>query len=248
MNKINKHVISKLENDLGLSKRTIYRRILEKERDPKIYDKNLAALVFALENKVDIYPLLSDEEKAKIRAYYGSNPIPAIVDSSINIKKIKGGEKNTSIKIPLDFITNVDLKNILDRDIKELSLAQEQGIKETAKTCIILSGSILEAIILAALKTKQKEVNSYCKKTRENYNLDDLTLNELVKVASSISPPLLPPDIVPNIHQIRNWRNLIHPGRELSKAKKDRISPSEGRARTAIASLHLISEEINKNI
>ena len=242
--KINPQILEEIRKVSELSNPSIYRKIQEKKKDPRILDRSLAALVLAVEFGVDIASFTDDSEKNWIRSYYGNHvPFP-LNEPRKTTKTIKETE---NIVINLNFIKNSDLRKILNRDLKELNVIQNQGIKNVAKTCIILAGSIAEALILDALKQKTKEVNKYL--TKKGWkNLDDLVLYDLVNIAVNINPPLLDNDIVQNINQIRNWRNLIHPGREISKAKIERIKPSEGRARTAMGILHLISEELNENI
>jgi hypothetical protein len=66
----------------------------------------------------------------------------------------------------------------------------------------------------------------------------------MVNVALNTIPPLLPDDATTGAHQLRKWRNLIHPGRELKDSRNKRIQPSKERANNSIAFLLFIAKEL----
>jgi hypothetical protein len=68
----------------------------------------------------------------------------------------------------------------------------------------------------------------------------------MVQVATRLSPPLLPTDAETGADQLRKWRNLVHPGRELRDSKSKRIKPSAARARGAVAFLQFVADELQK--
>jgi hypothetical protein len=55
---------------------------------------------------------------------------------------------------------------------------------------------------------------------------------------------LLPDDAIAGANQLRQWRNLIHPGRELKDSRTKRIKPTPARARNALSFLNFIAEEL----
>jgi hypothetical protein len=68
----------------------------------------------------------------------------------------------------------------------------------------------------------------------------------MVKVAIALKPALLPGDAETGADQLRKWRNLVHPGRELRDSKSKRIKPSAGRARNAVAFLQFVADELEQ--
>jgi hypothetical protein len=69
--------------------------------------------------------------------------------------------------------------------------------------------------------------------------LDRWDLDELVRVAHAMS--ILGSDAVSLADQLRNYRNVIHPGVE----KRKGFEPSPGKARAALALLELIVEALS---
>ncbi|KNY28309.1 tetratricopeptide repeat protein [Pseudobacteroides cellulosolvens] len=110
----------------------------------------------------------------------------------------------------LDKIKTPELSVMLKRDIKENALACLLGQN---KASIILSGSILEAILLDKIKSvnidKAQVENGKTKK------VIDMDLNELLYVAKQND--LIKLEIYHFSNAVRIYRNLIHPGVEIKK-------------------------------
>ncbi len=110
----------------------------------------------------------------------------------------------------LDKIKTLELSVMLKRDIKENALACLLGQN---KASIILSGSILEAILLDKIKSvnidKAQVENGKTKK------VIDMDLNELLYVAKQND--LIKLEIYHFSNAVRIYRNLIHPGVEIKK-------------------------------
>jgi hypothetical protein len=143
---------------------------------------------------------------------------------------------------------NKQIKQILRRDISELNAARSQGYEKTPKTCMVLCGAIAEAMLLSALKRRKKaafEVASTLV-SKPSTDLEKWDLYEMVQVATRLSPPLLPADAETGANQLRKWRNLVHPGRELRDFKSMRIKPSTARARSSVAFLQFVADELQK--
>ena len=131
-----------------------------------------------------------------------------------------------------------------------LNIIKLQGLDKTAKTCMVLCGSIAETLLLEKLSqdlTTTIEVASSLPaniRPKSPNNPEDWDLNEMVNVALHLTPPLLPDDATTGAHQLRKWRNLIHPGRELKDARNKRIQPTKERANNAISFLQFIAKEL----
>lgn len=97
-------------------------------------------------------------------------------------------------KIDFSFLNDSKIKDIVERDYKEL---QELATNNTTKSIIIVSGGILESLLIDALVfAKELDFNTACQKR----------LVDLINLARS--KKIIREDVVSNA--IRNYRNLVH--------------------------------------
>lgn len=115
----------------------------------------------------------------------------------------------------LNSIKNDKIRDMLLRDIEENFIAL---LSESYKTSLVLSGSIIEAILLYALL--EKGIDRYdlpdgnrLKKTK----VDNMTLNDLLYVSEQ--EHLFSHEIRKHADAVRGYRNLIHPSVEIRKGK-----------------------------
>lgn len=176
--------------------------------------------------------------------------IPLVVPSTSSNpnRPIKG--KFPTIKVDFSKLKKKGLKHILERDVRELNYAIETGTDKTSKTCMILSGSIAEAVLLGRLtqnaKIKTQAITAAanltaCKPNDPN-DIESWDLGNLVAVAEKLG--IVPGDIDSQLGQLRKWRNLVHPGRELKDVAQKRVKPTKQRAENAIGFLGLLMDEI----
>jgi hypothetical protein len=245
MQQINPELLEALERSLGKSPRTVYRGI-EKKATEHLIDRHLAAILLARECGINVNKYATSDELAEIRGVSPKSSPPVMGDNPTHSKTVL--KQADPVKIDLGFITNKKLRYILARDINELNIASAQGLDKLTKTCIILSGSIAEALLLNSLTHRKKAALATATSLPQKppNNMEEWDLNEMVTVASKMSPPLLPEDTIAGATQLRKWRNLIHPGRELRESRSKNISPTKARARNAIAFLQLIGEQLSK--
>ncbi len=242
MPRINKELLDALKSKLGLKQRRVYELIAAKANE-ELLDRHLAAVLLARDHGINVQKYATSEELVLIRGVQlqAPNPIPA----PMVVKTVKIGDL---VDFKIGFIRNKKLRGILSRDIRELNLAISTGLERAPKTCMVLSGSIAEALLLDALsRRKKKALNLAAKAFNKNPSnkLEEWDLFTMVKVASSFSPPLISEDAVAGATQLRRWRNLIHPGRELRDAKQKSISPTKAHARNAVSFLQLIGEQLS---
>lgn len=102
-----------------------------------------------------------------------------------------------------DFISDNRLRIILERDYSELNKCFESGCY---KSVLILSGSLIESVIVEFLINKPPE--GYKEK-----KILSLSLGDLIDLALSVK--LIDERIKSLSTVVKNYRNLIHPGREL---------------------------------
>jgi len=244
MQQINQDLFTALKKKLGVGKRRLYVLIQQKVAETRL-DRHLAAIVLASEHGIAIAKYASSEDLAMIR---GTLPQDSQVLHGTPTTKTRVVKTIEPISVDLTFVSSSELKKILQRDLAELNAAYSQIFKKAPKTCMVLSGSIAEALLLDSLL--QNKTNALaaaaCLPKRLSTNPEDWYLYDMVTVAMKMSPPLLPTDAETGANQLRQWRNLIHPGRELKDSRNKRIKPTVARARNAIAFLQFIAEVLGR--
>ncbi len=118
-----------------------------------------------------------------------------------------------------EFVANNDLRRIIERDYEEL-----QRIKAASapKSGLVLAGSLIEALLLAALKSDPSapdEINVRGK------SLNSWTLGDLIDEAVRVG--LISASAQSFGHAVREYRNLVHPGREIKSKYKAEIEEAE---------------------
>lgn len=244
MSSINQALLKKLEKKLGVRSRRVY-ELIERKMGETHLDRHLAAIALASEHGIGIAKYVTSEELAIIRGATPSRQITATTTPAIPIVKriVKAAEP---ITLDLTFVSNKELSDILKRDVSELNVARSQGMDRTAKICMVLSGSIAEALLLDSLMQNKAAALAIAAILPRNpgSNLENWELFDMVEVATQLG--LLPHDASTGASQLRQWRNLIHPGRELRDARNKLIRPTAARARNAISFLQFIAEELGR--
>jgi hypothetical protein len=233
----------KIKKKLEIGKSRLYQLIQEKVAETHL-DRRLAAIVLASQNGISIQQYASVDDLATIRG--ASKPAQSQQPTSPSIALKKIVRVQDPLKIDLDAVANKELRQILRRDISELNSARSQGYDKTPKTCMVLSGSIAEAMLLSALKRRKKAALKVATSlpAKPGTDLERWDLYQMVQVATNLPQPILPADALTGADQLRQWRNLIHPGRELKDTKTKRIKPSAARARNAVAFLQFVADEL----
>lgn len=130
-----------------------------------------------------------------------------------------------------DFITDEKFRNILERDYEELTQCIES---KSSKSVLILSGSIIEAILTDYFLNFPPD--GYKEKKILGLALYDLI--ELAKEKNLITQSTKDLSTV-----LKNYRNLIHPGREIRKSESFDFDT----AVVAKSLLNIIVKEIREN-
>jgi len=141
--------------------------------------------------------------------------------NSIFIQEYKEPELQTGKEIEMptfDFIQKKELIPILIRDYTEVVTCIKS---ECWKSTIILCGSVIEAILYDLLK--QNESAALSSKAAQKYKgnvspLEEWKLNSLINTASELS--LITKGVEGLSHTTREFRNLIHPLKEISEVYK----------------------------
>jgi hypothetical protein len=114
-----------------------------------------------------------------------------------------------------DFVSDPKFKELLRRDYQELKNCMDV---KAAKSVLVLSGSIIEALLIEFFL--QFQPKGYTPKS-----IHGLTFEQLLDLAES--EKLLTKREKNLAWVIKDYRNLIHPGREIRKAEKFSIKDAE---------------------
>lgn len=117
--------------------------------------------------------------------------------------------------LDLSFMFDVKLREIVGRDYSELQMAKRAS---ASKTRLILSGGLIEALLLDALERNEKSALKANAAEADNKGkgkvkaLDDWNLSSLIDVAAELS--LISEGSAKLSNVIRDFRNLVHAGKE----------------------------------
>lgn len=128
------------------------------------------------------------------------------------------------------------LRKIIVRDYKQL---EKVLATEAWKAVIVLCGGLIEGLLLDLLERDATAARQSVKAPKEG-NLRRWDLNDLINVAADLKK--LPTGIDRLSHSVREYRNLVHPGRELSSDL--RVEPEE--ARIAVEVLRIVVRELKQ--
>jgi hypothetical protein len=153
-----------------------------------------------LEDNIDNYreQCLKEVKYLRIAKKINSDSIVSLGFNSHLMKKIKK-------------IKDKELYQVLNRDINENIFAY---LTESYKSSLVLSGSIVETLLL--YKLLEKGIEKYkIPENMKNKQVKRMNLNELLEVAKN--EKLISSSTYHVSHFIRNFRDLIHPGVERRK-------------------------------
>jgi hypothetical protein len=113
------------------------------------------------------------------------------------------------------FVEDAELRHILARDYAELKKLLDVGAHKSA---IVLSGSIMEALLVNALRRDQAAAQHQYKLAfprRDERPLDRWELHELIAVAAGLD--IVGDNLKAEAAVVQDYRNLIHPMAEQRK-------------------------------
>src|SRR5262249_10565839 len=133
------------------------------------------------------------------------------------------------------FIKGKDLREIIERDYKELTLVLFPG--GAWKSTVIMAGSILEAILFDRLSDPAWNTKAMGSSVAPKGKLENWRLEDLVKVAADIG--VITKDRADTFDQVlRDYRNFVHPKKEIKAAHPC----GEGEAQLAIGGLNAVCD------
>ncbi|MGB8656739.1 MAG: hypothetical protein WCE90_03015 [Candidatus Zixiibacteriota bacterium] len=119
------------------------------------------------------------------------------------------------------FVVDTELREIIERDYQEV---QKVKNAKAPKATIVLAGSIIEALLLEALLKDSPKAKIAPKAPKEN-ELRKWHLNSLIEVAEELGK--IEQDTTQFSYVVKDYRNLIHPGKEIRIKLKPKPEEAE---------------------
>lgn len=142
------------------------------------------------------------------------------------------------LETAFSFMHSSELENIVRRDYAELQRVKSAG---GIKSQYMLCGGLIEALLLDALQDREPDFEQ-CRKAPKSKGgvrpLAEWGLGELIDVARELN--VIDTDAEQFSHGVRNYRNLIHPSKELRSGQK----VAEEEAHIAEKVLHIVIREL----
>jgi hypothetical protein len=147
-----------------------------------------------------------------------------------------GGEGWRAKTRSFSFLKDKDLREIIERDYKELTLVLFPG--GAWKSTVIMAGSILEAILFDILATDPAiNAKAVVSPLAPKGPMGDWKLEKLIEVAADIG--VLPAKRVDTFDQVlRDYRNFVHPKKEIRSGHPC----GEGEAQLAMGGLNAVCD------
>jgi len=134
------------------------------------------------------------------------------------------------------FVKNLELRKIIERDYVEV---QQAYIAKCWKSVIILSGSLIEAV-LADLVLQNADRSRAATKAPRDADIRKWDLADLINV--SVELGLVSAGVEKLSHPVREYRNLVHPGNEI----RNKLTLDAEEAKIAIEVLHIVHRDLSK--
>jgi hypothetical protein len=138
-------------------------------------------------------------------------------------------------RLDFSFIRDKSFRSIVERDFVE---AQRAYIADCWKSVIILSGGVIETMLLDALLNEPRAV--IAKAAPKEGDLNRWSLADLINVAVELK--IVEPSVQGLANPVREYRNLVHPGVERRKG----IKPDKLEAESGLNILRIIQRDLSR--
>ena len=194
---------------------------------------NIAVLNFAL----DIWRSLPKTSSDQLTGKSEANPISVIHD----ILQKCPDEAIAPQTADLSFIDDASLRESLRLDLTSVSNALSNG---EFKAATVLAGAITEALLLWAINKEALIRRDDLEKARQEYKIKEIDQNRwgleyYNKVAKKLA--IIQDRTYTQVDLARDFRNLIHPGREEREKAKCNIAT----AHSGMAAFELVIEDLS---
>ncbi|SDM31136.1 hypothetical protein SAMN05428961_11365 [Paenibacillus sp. OK060] len=213
----------------GIKANELLMNFLENRYVTKITDHNLNTTSSVYRINPEVALIISELEKNE------KNESTLIkIAKNITLNRLYDLGYDEKLLLALDKISNPDLKGMLERDLNENVLSL---ITKSFKSSLILSGSIVEAVLLDHISSKS--ITQYTMENGRNKRVNQMDLNELLYVSNQEN--FIDIQLYHLSHAIRGFRNLIHPGVE---QRKRSVTVNEENAMLAWSIVKKVIQEI----
>lgn len=188
-------------------------------------------------NRYNINPLIKEYLATQSERLKRNEPYEEMANG-LNYDNIIKLGYTQEVENAIDGIADLILREILKRDIREAAIALTT---KQYKSCIVMCGSIIEAILTSKIMSKgyQRYDIGLLKKDKSNTkNVLEMDLNELLEIARK--EHLIDTGEYHLSNFVRCYRNIIHPSAEIRK----NYDANENNARTIWNALLLIINRI----
>ncbi|HVJ35191.1 MAG TPA: hypothetical protein VND94_18920 [Terriglobia bacterium] len=144
----------------------------------------------------------------------------------------------------LTFISDQDFRDLLRLDISSAMRALSNG---EWKAATVISGSIIEALLLWKLKSDEPKANTAAQvlvangslSRKPDSQLDRWTLHELIETAAHLN--MIGANTAASARLAKDFRNLIHPGKAIRTGMKATL----GGAQVALGALDFVIQDFS---
>lgn len=148
--------------------------------------------------------------------YEKTEEVCAISDA-ISVESLENIGYTDEFQRKLFLIHDNEMRDILQRDLRECAIAVVAG---QDKTATIMCGSIIEALLM--LKIKERGISKYdvsaVSKGKTSHPVSEMSLNELLYIADIEN--ILDKNGYHLGHYIRDYRNVVHPAKEIRMSEE----------------------------
>lgn len=139
------------------------------------------------------------------------------ISDAISVESLENIGYTDEFQRKLFLIHDNEMRDILQRDLRECAIAVVAG---QDKTATIMCGSIIEALLM--LKIKEQGISKYdvsaVSKGKTSHPVSEMSLNELLYIADIEN--ILDKNGYHLGHYIRDYRNVVHPAKEIRMSEE----------------------------
>jgi len=137
------------------------------------------------------------------------------------------------------FLQNAELRSIVERDFASLSAARKA---DEVKVALVLAGSVIEATLLDVIErdlkaseiAAQQVMQAKGWKKLDPKAASDWKLFQQIALCGPDGLSVLSIKTEKIAQEVRDWRNLVHPGRERDESRQAPLRPSDAAVAEAL--------------
>ena len=227
------------ERRKGSSPRTMHREAANTRAKYPGATREQAWLLLAHELGIPIAEYEHDTEQladvGELRKRWGAGAIPMSPAPRAESKTSPRREIERLPRESFGFVSDPKMREICCRDYVELGEARRV---RAHKSTIILSGGLLEALLSDALSREPTKAKSSYRRVYPKKKRVSWTLECLIGVAEDMG--IITPGATQLSHTLRDYRNLVHPKKEIRSGYKVQREEAE----IAVNMVHIVMRDL----